>query len=87
MLRDQDGDVFFYHNPKYFGLILDYLLEKKVATPENPAPLPEVPEDQVKKFQNLVGYLGLSEEIVPTKTVPTDKFNLRSPVSRGISES
>ncbi|XP_028411495.1 uncharacterized protein LOC114534140 [Dendronephthya gigantea] len=77
--RDQDGAVFFDHNPKYFGLILDYLRAKKVATPENPAPLPDVPDDQVKNFQNLVGYLGLSEEIVPAKIVLTDKFNLRSP--------
>ena len=77
--RDQDGNVFFDHNPKYFGLILDYLRAKKVASPENPAPLPNVPEDQVENFRNLVGYLGLSEEIAPTKTVLADKFNLRSP--------
>ncbi|XP_028410726.1 uncharacterized protein LOC114533409 [Dendronephthya gigantea] len=77
--RDQDGAVFFDYNPVYFGFILDYLRAKKMATPENPAPLPDVPDNQVKNFQNLVGYLGLSEDIVPTKIGPTDKFNLRSP--------
>lgn len=73
------GTVFFDYNPAYFGFILDYLRAKKMATPENPAPLPDVADNQVKNFQNLVGYLGLSEEIAPTKTVQTDKFSLRSP--------
>ena len=57
--RDQDGAVFFDVNPLYFGYILDYLRAKKIATPENPAPLPEVPQNQEKSFSNLVEYLGL----------------------------
>ena len=80
--RDQDGVVFFDVNPKYFGYILDYLRAKKIATPENPAPLPEVPQNQEKNFSNLVEYLGLSKEIVPTEITTeklSEKFNLRSP--------
>ena len=74
--RDQDGAIFFDFNPQYFLIILDYLRAKKIATPENPAPLPKVPEDQAKKFNNLLGYLGLSDGIEPTVTeiVPSEKF-------------
>ena len=80
--RDQDGAVFFDVNPQYFGYILDYLRAKKIATPENPAPLPEVPQNQEKNFSNLVEYLGLSKEIVPTEIETeksSEKFNTHSP--------
>ena len=80
--RDQDGAVFFDVNPQYFGYILDYLRAKKIETPENPAPLPEVPQNQEKNFSNLVEYLGLSKEIVPTEIATeksSEKFNSHSP--------
>ena len=66
--RDKDGAVFFDFNPQHFILILDYLRVKKIATPQNPPPLPKVPEDQEESFNSLVQYLGLSKEItVPCK--------------------
>ena len=80
--RDQDGAVFFDVNPQYFGYILDHLRARKIATPENPAPLPEVPQNQEKNFSNLVEYLGLSKEIVPTEIATeksSEKFNSHSP--------
>ena len=73
--RDQDGVVFFDFNPKNFIVILDYLRAKKVATPENLASLPKVPEDQSKSFNSLLGYLGLSDEIGLAEIVPSEKFN------------
>ena len=76
--RDEDGRIFFDFNPQYFVLILDYLRAKRVATPENPAPLPKVPDDQAKNFNNLIEYLGLSDEIVPAPIVPPEIFNLHS---------
>jgi hypothetical protein len=76
--RDQDGAIFFDFNPQYFVVILDYLRAKKIATPENPAPLPKVAEDQAKNFNNLLEYLGLSDEIVPAEKVPREKFNQHS---------
>jgi hypothetical protein len=57
---------------------MDYLRAKKIATPEHPAPLPKVPEDQSKSFNNLLGYLGLSDEIVPAEIIPSEKFNQHS---------
>ena len=76
--RDKDGAIFFDFNPQYFLVILDYLRAKKIATPENPAPLPKVPEDQAESFNNLLEYLGLSDEIVPAEKVPSEKFNQHS---------
>ena len=76
LARDENGCIFFDFNPQYFVFILDYLRAKKISTPENPAPLPKVPEEQVKNFNNLVEYLGLSDEIIPAEI--DDKFNLHS---------
>ena len=52
--RDKDGAVFFDFNPQHFILILNYLRVKKIATPENPPPLPNVSEDQEESFNSLV---------------------------------
>ena len=78
--RDKDGAVFLDFNPQHFVLILDYLRQKKIASPENPAPLPKVSEDQLQSFTNLVEYLGLNDEIVPTSTeiFPSEKFQTHS---------
>ena len=74
--RDKNGAVFFDFNPQYFILILDYLRAKKIATPENPPPLPKVPEDQMESFRSLLQYLGLSNEIsASSKITPSEKFN------------
>jgi hypothetical protein len=81
--RDQDGAIFFDFNPQYFLVILDYPRAKKIGTPENPAPLPKVAEEQAKGFNNLLEYLGLSDEIVPAEIVPSEKFNQHS--SNGVT--
>ena len=76
--RDENGRIFFDFNPQYFIFILDYLRAKKISTPENPAPLPKVPEEQVKYFNHLVKHLGLSDEFPPVKILPDEKFTLHS---------
>ena len=76
--RDKDGVVFFDFNPEYFGWILDYLRVKKISSPENPAVLAEVPKNQMKNFNTLLEYLGLSNEIVPSEIVQNEKFNVWS---------
>ena len=76
--RDKDGAIFFDFNHQYFLVILEYRRAKKIGTPENPAPLPKVAEDQAKSFNNLLGYLGLSDEIVPAEIIPSEKFNQHS---------
>ena len=80
--RDKDGVVFFDFNPEYFGWILDYLRAKKISSPEDPAVLAEVPKNQMKNFNTLLEYLGLSDEILPTSStevVHNEKFNVCSP--------
>ena len=79
--RDKDGVVFFDFNPEHFGWILDYLRVKKISSPENPAVLTEVPKNQMKNFNTLLEYLGLSDEILPTpstENVQSEKFNVCS---------
>ena len=76
--RDKDGVVFFDFNPEYFGWILDYLRAKKISSPENPAVLTEVPKNHMKNFNTLLEYLGLIDEIVPTRPtelLQNEKFN------------
>ena len=79
--RDQDGAVFLDFNPQHFSVILNYLRVKKISSPEDPAPLPNVPEDQKTEFNILVKYLGLSDELVAHSdggTVVREKFNMHS---------
>jgi hypothetical protein len=77
--RDKDGAIFFDFNQQHFVIILDYLRARKIATPENPIPVPKVPEEQAEHFNDLVQYLGLNEEIIPTPEIlPSEKFNLHS---------
>ena len=79
--RDKDGVVFFDFNPEHFSWILDYLRVKKISSPENPAVLAEVPKNQMKNFNTLLEYLGLSDEILPTPptdVVQNEKFNVCS---------
>ena len=46
----------------------------------NPVPLPKISKDQLQSFTNLVEYLGLKDEIVPTnpETFPSEKFQIHS---------
>ena len=73
--RDKDGRIFLDFNPKYFVLILDYLRAKKNETPENPAPLPQVPSEQLKNFNNLACHLGVPPK---AKAKATETFTLHS---------
>ena len=79
--RDKDGAVFFDFNPQHFALILDYLRQRKIASAQNPAPLPKVSDDQLQSFTNLLEYLGLNDEIgrTSTETFPSEKFDLYGP--------
>ena len=76
--RDQDGTVFLDFNPQYFVLILDYLRAKTIAPPGKPISLPKVTDDQSERFNNLLQYLGLSDEIVSKEITPTEKFSQHS---------
>ena len=79
--RDKDGAVFLDFNPQHFSVILDYLRVKKISSSEDPAPLPNVPEDQKKEFDILVKYLGLSDELLARSdggTVVREEFNMHS---------
>ena len=77
--RDRDGAVFLDFNPQHFVLILEYLRGRKIAQPGQPRPLPKVADDQLEHFNNLLQYLGLSDERISKATAPREKFKLHSP--------
>ena len=70
--RDKDGAVFFDFNPQHFILILDYLCVKKIETPENPPPLPKVPEDQM-----FLWWLGMEKRDMYNKPNVKECFKTR----------
>ena len=79
--RVQNGVVFLDFNPEHFSWILDYLRVKMISSPVNPAVLAEASKNQMKDFNTLLKYLGLSDEILPTpptEVVQNGKFNVCS---------
>ena len=68
--------------PNILSLFWITYRQEKLLALTNPAPFPTVPKDQLKTFTSLVGYLGLSDEIVSShKSLPQlsgEKFNLHS---------
>ena len=75
--RDQDGAIVFDFNPEHFGWILNYLRAKKISTPEKLPVFPKVPKDEMKNFNILLKYLGLSDEINLPIVKLSEKFSLR----------
>ena len=73
LTREKGGRIFFDQNPNNFALILDYLRATKTATAENPASQPEVPGNQVKNYNDLVEYLGLSDELATKPEATTEE--------------
>ncbi|CAD7975042.1 unnamed protein product [Amoebophrya sp. A25] len=53
-------------DPQSFDLIVNYLRDKRMETPERPAAVPVVHPDKKESFDNLLNYLGLVGEI-PTR--------------------
>ena len=78
--RDENGAIFFDLNPRYFGLIMDYLRAKKIATLENPPSFPKVPEDEAINFSTFVSYLGLSGEFLEVTETPEDNSEIPASV-------
>ncbi|CAD7941393.1 unnamed protein product [Amoebophrya sp. A120] len=67
--RDQHNNYFLDFDPASFHLILTYLRDKKIETPERPAAVPLVAVDKKEHFENLLSYLGLKDQ-VPVKMNP-----------------
>jgi len=57
--RDKDGRIFLDVDPPLFNRILLHLRLRRIASPDCPAPLPCVPEDQRPEYDMMVKYFGL----------------------------
>mmetsp|Transcript_69725 Transcript_69725/g.215592 ORF Transcript_69725/g.215592 Transcript_69725/m.215592 type:complete len:339 (-) Transcript_69725:26-1042(-) len=57
--RDKDGRIFLDVDPDLFKKLLSHLRLRRIASPDCPAPLPHVPEDQAAEYEMLVKYYGL----------------------------
>uniref|UniRef100_A0A7S0FBT9 Potassium channel tetramerisation-type BTB domain-containing protein n=1 Tax=Pyrodinium bahamense TaxID=73915 RepID=A0A7S0FBT9_9DINO len=57
--RDKENRIFLDVDPDLFKKLLSHLRLRRIASPECPAPLPHVPEDQRAEYDMLVKYYGL----------------------------
>lgn len=57
--RDKDGRIFLDVDPILFERILRHLRLRRIASPEQPAPLPHVPEDLRPEWEMMIKYFGL----------------------------
>mmetsp|Transcript_37243 Transcript_37243/g.107294 ORF Transcript_37243/g.107294 Transcript_37243/m.107294 type:complete len:359 (-) Transcript_37243:106-1182(-) len=57
--RDKDDRIFLDVDPDLFKKLLSHLRLRRIASPDCPAPLPHVTEDQRAEYEMLVKYYGL----------------------------
>ncbi|CAK9022382.1 unnamed protein product [Durusdinium trenchii] len=57
--RDKDGRIFLDVDPPLFEKVLRHLRLRRIASPEQPAPLPHVPEDLRAEWDMMIKYFGL----------------------------
>jgi len=57
--RDKDNRVFLDVDPPLFSKILSHLRLRGIASPECPAPLPQIPDELRAEYDMLVRYFGL----------------------------
>jgi len=57
--RDKEGRIFMDVDPHLFAKILSHLRLRGIASPDYPAPLPQVPDDLQAEYDMLVRYFGL----------------------------
>lgn len=66
--RDGDGKVFLDVDPAIFTKVLSHLRLRRIASPECPAPLPQVPQEVRAEFDMLINYYGLDTCIPPSSS-------------------
>jgi hypothetical protein len=57
--RDRDGKVFLDVDPAIFTKVINHLRLRRIASPECPAPLPQVPLEMRAEYDMLIRYYGL----------------------------
>lgn len=57
--RDKDGRIFLDVDPPLFAKLLSHLRLRRIASPECPAPLPQVREEARAEYEMMIKYFGL----------------------------
>eukprot|EP00927_Polykrikos_kofoidii_P051159 TRINITY_DN44963_c0_g1_i1.p1 TRINITY_DN44963_c0_g1~~TRINITY_DN44963_c0_g1_i1.p1 ORF type:complete len:507 (-),score=72.03 TRINITY_DN44963_c0_g1_i1:134-1621(-) len=78
--RDKEGRIFLDFDPAVFEHLLSWLRDKKMETPERPAPQPQVASEDMRHFQAIVDYLGL-RKYIDTPGMATDGWRVGAETS------
>ena len=70
LLRDKKNRVFLDVNPACFKKIVDWHIAMKLAGPDDPPELPQVPVELKPSFDTLWVFFGLGEEAPPADPRP-----------------
>merc|ERR1712137_1320853 len=57
--KDHEGNVFLDFDPSDFEIILSWLRDRKIESPDRPASSPIVSKEELPHFQVVADYLGL----------------------------
>jgi len=57
--RDKDNRIFIDVDPPLFAKVLSHLRLRRIASPDCPAPLPQIPEELRPEYDMMVKYFGL----------------------------
>lgn len=60
--RDKNNNIFLDFNPKYFGIVLNYLRAKSIPQ-QTYVPFPKLKPEEVRPFLELAKQLGLGDEL------------------------
>jgi len=60
-LRDKDGRIFLDLDPVIFGKLLSHFRLRRLASPEEGAPLPVVPEELKQDYDMMLRHFGLND--------------------------
>jgi len=61
--RDQCGNYFLDFDPETFRVVVNFLRDKRIETPDHPAVMGSVSSDKQEHFANLLDFLGIREYV------------------------
>ena len=64
MLSDEYGWLLLDINPKSFGVVIDYLNERKITPPNSPLEMPHTGEEDDIVIQQLLVFFGIVDDSI-----------------------
>mmetsp|Transcript_97001 Transcript_97001/g.222227 ORF Transcript_97001/g.222227 Transcript_97001/m.222227 type:complete len:230 (+) Transcript_97001:13-702(+) len=82
--RDQSGNYFLDFDPETFRVVVNFLRDKRIETPDHPAVLGSVSLDKQEHFANLLDFLGIREYVeVASDSEPSKVAQASAPKAGG----